>query len=75
MGMMVSARRVGTATHEVRYEFGFADRFDHVLVLDPRTLQARVADGDFDAAASATAKVVNSWRDLGDFPQRVLFAS
>ncbi|SBT66795.1 hypothetical protein GA0070622_3822 [Micromonospora sediminicola] len=76
MGMMVSARRVGAAAHEVRYEFGFADRFDRILVLDPRTLRARVEDGHFDAAASAiTAKIVSSWRDLGDLPQRVLFAS
>ncbi|GAA3775302.1 hypothetical protein GCM10022379_48160 [Micromonospora maritima] len=73
--MMVAARRADAPADEVRYEFGFEDRFDRILVIDPRTSEARVEDGDFDAAASAiTAKVVNCWRDRGDFPQRVLFA-
>ncbi|MEU4818431.1 hypothetical protein [Micromonospora aurantiaca (nom. illeg.)] len=76
MGMMVAARRVDAPADEVRYEFGFEDRFDRILVIDPQTLQARVEDGDFNAAASAiTAKIVNAWRDQGDFPQRMLFAS
>ncbi|MEU1844174.1 hypothetical protein [Micromonospora sediminicola] len=76
MGMTVIARRVGAPADEVRYEFGFGDRFDRTLFIDPRTSEARVEDGAFDAAASAiTAKVVNFWRDHGDFPQRMLFAS
>ncbi|MFI2712215.1 hypothetical protein ACH495_19030 [Micromonospora sp. NPDC018662] len=76
MGMMVVARRVEAPAEEVRYEFGFEDRFDRLLVIDPQTLEARVEDGDFNAAASAiTAKIVNSWRTAGDFPQRMIFAS
>ncbi|MFI7207407.1 hypothetical protein [Micromonospora aurantiaca (nom. illeg.)] len=76
MGMMVAARRIEAPADEVRYEFGFEDRFDRILVIDPQTLQARVEDGDLNAAASAiTAKIVNAWRDRGDFPQRMLFAS
>ncbi|WP_225853173.1 YbaB/EbfC family nucleoid-associated protein [Micromonospora sp. AMSO1212t] len=76
MGMMVTARRIEAPADEVRYEFGFEDRFDRILVIDPQTLQARVEDGDFNAAASAiTAKIVNARRDRGDFPQRMLFAS
>lgn len=39
--MMVAARRVEAPPDEVRYEFGFEDRFDRVLVIDPQTLQAR----------------------------------
>ncbi|MFG1674603.1 hypothetical protein [Micromonospora sp. NPDC049282] len=76
MGMMVAARRVEAPAHKVRYEFGFEDRFDRILVIDRQTLEATVEDGDFNAAASAiTAKIVNSWRSAGDFPQRMLFAS
>ncbi|MCZ7437702.1 hypothetical protein O7598_14945 [Micromonospora sp. WMMC241] len=76
MGMMVVARRVDAPPDEVRYEFGFEDRFDRVLIIDPKTLEASVTDGDFNAAASAiAAKIVNSWRSAGDFPQRMLFAS
>ncbi|MEV0005375.1 hypothetical protein AB0H28_24235 [Micromonospora sp. NPDC050980] len=76
MGMMVVARRVDAPAHEVRYEFGFEDRFDRVLVIDPQTLAASVEDGDFNDAASAiTAKIVSSWRKAGDFPQRMLYAS
>ncbi|MBC8990123.1 hypothetical protein [Micromonospora chalcea] len=76
MGMMVTARRVEAPADEVRYEFGFEDRFDRILVIDPETLQARVEDGDFNASASAiTAKIVRTWRDRGEFPQRMLFAS
>ncbi|WFE42670.1 hypothetical protein [Micromonospora sp. WMMD998] len=74
--MMVVARRVDAPADEVRYEFGFEDRFDRLLVIDPQTLDARVEDGDFNAAASAiTAKIVSSWRTGGDFPQRMIFAS
>ncbi|WFE35613.1 hypothetical protein [Micromonospora sp. WMMD975] len=76
MGMMVVARRVDAPANEVRYEFGFEDRFDRLLVIDPQTLDVRVEDGDFNAAASAiTAKIVNSWRTGGDFPPRMIFAS
>ncbi|WP_431874553.1 hypothetical protein [Micromonospora marina] len=76
MGMMVAARRIGASADEVRYAFGFENRFDRILVIDSQTLQARVEDGDFNAAASAiTAKIVNAWRDRGYFPQRMLFAS
>ncbi|MCW3820405.1 hypothetical protein ONA91_38840 [Micromonospora sp. DR5-3] len=61
MGMMVAARRVEARGDEVRYEFGFEDRFDRVLTIDLRTLEARVEDGDFNAAASAiTANIVNA---------------
>ncbi|MEV0428487.1 hypothetical protein [Micromonospora sp. NPDC050495] len=60
----------------MRYEFGFEDRFDRVLTIDSRTLEARVEDGDFNAAASAiTAKIVNAWRFAGGFPERMMFAS
>ncbi|MEU1763058.1 hypothetical protein ACFYPF_29030 [Micromonospora sp. NPDC005223] len=76
MGMMVAARRIEAPADEVRYEFGFEDRFDRILVIDPRTLQARVEDDNLNAAASAiTAKIVTAWRGRGDFPQRMLFAS
>ncbi|SCG40991.1 hypothetical protein GA0070213_102287 [Micromonospora humi] len=76
MGMMVVARRVDAPAHEVRYEFGFEDRFDRVLIIDPQTLEAVVEDGEFNAAASAiAAKIVNAWRSAGEFPQRMLFAS
>ncbi|MEV5693533.1 hypothetical protein [Micromonospora globbae] len=76
MGMMVVARRVEVATDAVRYEFGFDDRFDRVLTIDPTTLQAGVEDGDFDSAASAiTAKIVNLWKSSGEFPPRAIFAS
>lgn len=76
MGMMVAARRVEAVGAEVRYEFGFEDRFDRVLTIDPSTLEARVEDGDFNSAASAiTAKIVNAWRSSGEFPTRMLFAS
>ncbi len=76
MGMMVAARRVEAPADEVRYAFGFEDRFDRILVIDPQTLQARVEDGDFNAAAGAiTAEIVNAWRDRSAFPQRMLFAS
>ncbi|MEU7953375.1 hypothetical protein AB0B62_19615 [Micromonospora chalcea] len=76
MGMMVAARRIEAPADEVRYAFGFEDRFDRILVIDPQTLQARVEDDDFNAAASAiTAKIVNAWRDRGDFPERMLVAS
>ncbi|TDC41901.1 hypothetical protein [Micromonospora sp. KC213] len=76
MGMMVVARRIEASVDEVRYEFGFEDRFDRVLTIDPHTLEARVQDGDFNAAASAiTAKIVNARRSAGDFPERMMFAS
>ncbi|MFE2614411.1 hypothetical protein ACFXA2_12435 [Micromonospora chalcea] len=76
MGMMVAARRIEAPADEVRYAFGFEDRFDRILVIDPQTLQARVEDDDFNAAASAiTAKIVNALRDRGDFPERMLVAS
>ncbi|MEV0154242.1 hypothetical protein AB0H57_10945 [Micromonospora sp. NPDC050686] len=76
MGMMVTARRVEADADEIRYEFGFEDRFDRILMIDPSTLEARVADGDFNAPASAiTAKIVRLWRSSGEFPARVLFAS
>ncbi|MEH1057148.1 hypothetical protein V6U89_18340 [Micromonospora sp. CPCC 206171] len=75
MGMMVAARRIEGATNEVRYEFGFEDRFDRILVIDPGTLTACVEDGHFNSAASAiTAKIVKSWRSSGEFPARILFA-
>ncbi|MDT0532324.1 hypothetical protein RM555_25310 [Micromonospora sp. DSM 115977] len=75
MGMMVVARRVEGDADEVRYEFGFEDRFDRVLLIDPSTFEARVDDGDFDSAASAiTAKIVNARRSGGEFPGRMLFA-
>ncbi|MER6590371.1 hypothetical protein ABT214_00580 [Micromonospora purpureochromogenes] len=74
--MMVVARRIEAATNEVRYEFGFEDRFDRILTIDPSTLEASVEDGDFNSAASAiTAKIVDSWRSTGEFPARMLFAS
>lgn len=76
MGMMVAARRIDGQAGEVRYEFGFDNKFDRVLTIDPRTLEARIEDGDFNAAASAiTAKIVNAWRSGGEFPQRMMFAS
>ncbi|WP_409073622.1 hypothetical protein [Micromonospora chalcea] len=76
MGMMVAARRIEAPADEVRYAFGFEDRFDRILVIDPQTLQARVEDDDFNAAASAiTAKIVNAWRDRGEFPERMLVAN
>ncbi|WP_439427575.1 hypothetical protein [Micromonospora sp. LA-10] len=76
MGMMVAARRIDAPADEVHYAFGFEDRFDRILVIDPHTLLARVEHGDFNAAASAiTAKIVDAWLDQGDFPQRMLFAS
>ncbi|MEU4551920.1 hypothetical protein [Micromonospora violae] len=76
MGMMVAARRIDAASGEVRYEFGFEDRFDRILTIDPTTLEANVEDGDFNSAASAiTAKIVNSWRSSGTFPPRMVFAS
>ncbi|BCJ62758.1 hypothetical protein [Micromonospora endophytica] len=76
MGMMVVARRVEPTAGEVRYEFGFEDDFDRMLIINPNTLEARVEDGNFDSAASAiAAKIVNAWRMNGDFPSRVLFAS
>lgn len=76
MGMMVVARRIAELPDEVRYEFGFEDRFDRVLTIDPSTMEARVEDGDFNAAASAiTAKIVNAWRSAGNFPERMMFAS
>ncbi|MET7669705.1 hypothetical protein [Micromonospora luteifusca] len=74
--MMVTARRVESAASEIRYEFGLDDKFDRILTIDPRTLDARVADGDFNSAAGAiTAKIVKAWRSSGEFPTRILFAS
>ncbi|TDB69479.1 hypothetical protein [Micromonospora sp. KC721] len=76
MGMMVVARRVEAPADEVRYEFGFEDKFDRVLTINPSTLETRVDDGDFNTAASAiTAKIVNARRSAGDFPARMMFAS
>ncbi|MFC8848981.1 MULTISPECIES: hypothetical protein [unclassified Micromonospora] len=76
MGMMVIARRIEAPVDEVRYQFGLEGRFDRVLTIDPRTLEARVEDGDFNPAASAiTAKIVNAWRSAGEFPERMMFAS
>ncbi|MGK5740218.1 hypothetical protein [Micromonospora sp. URMC 103] len=76
MGMMVAARRIGSAADAVRYEFGFEDRFDRVLSINPTTLEAQVEDGDFNTAASAiAAKIVNAWRSSGGFPMRIVFAS
>ncbi|MCX5065625.1 hypothetical protein OOJ91_06985 [Micromonospora lupini] len=76
MGMMVAARRIDATATGVRYEFGFEDRFDRILTIDPSTLEAQVEDGDFNSAASAiTAKIVNAWRSSGEFPPRMLFAS
>ncbi|MEV5821191.1 hypothetical protein AB0L22_18685 [Micromonospora haikouensis] len=75
MGMMIVARRIDAA-EEVRYEFGFEDRYDRLLTIDPCTLEARIDDGDFNPAASATtAKIVDAWRSAGDFPERMMFAS
>ncbi|MFG1654496.1 hypothetical protein ACGFIE_31645 [Micromonospora sp. NPDC049275] len=74
--MMVAARRIEADDSEVRYEFGFEDSFDRILLIDARTLEARVGDGDFNAAASAiTAKIVKAWRSNGEFPARMIFAS
>ncbi|WP_247683781.1 hypothetical protein [Micromonospora sp. D93] len=74
--MMVTARRVEAAADEVRYEFGLEDRFDRILTIDPHTLDARVDDGDFNAAAGAiAAKIVKARRSSGEFPTRMLFAS
>ncbi|MCG5441503.1 hypothetical protein NIE79_001628 [Micromonospora sp. NIE79] len=74
--MMVTARRVEAAADEVRYEFGLDDKFDRILAIDPRTLDAHVENGDFNAAAGAiAAKVVKAWRSSGEFPTRMLFAS
>lgn len=76
MGMMVTARRVEATGGEVRYEFGLDDKFDRILTIDPRTLDASVEDGDFNSAAGAiTAKIVKAWRSSGEFPTRMLFAS
>lgn len=76
MGMMVIARRIEAPADEVRYQFGFEGRFDRMLTIDPRTLEACVEDGDFNPAASAiTAKIVNAWRTAGEFPERMMFAS
>ncbi|MEU8153127.1 hypothetical protein AB0B94_05645 [Micromonospora sp. NPDC048986] len=76
MGMMVTARRIEAAADEVRYEFGLNDKFDRILTIDPRTLDARVEDGDFNTAAGAiAAKIVKAWRSSGEFPTRMLFAS
>ncbi|WP_431974794.1 hypothetical protein [Micromonospora haikouensis] len=76
MGMMIVARRVDAPAEEVRYEFGFEDRYDRLLTIDPCTLEARIDDGDFNPAASAiTAKIVDALRSAGDFPERIMFAS
>lgn len=76
MGMMVVARRVEALADEVRYEFGFEDRFDRILSIDRHTLDACVGDGNFNAPASAiTAKIINAWRSAGDFPERIMVAS
>ncbi|WP_238161939.1 hypothetical protein [Micromonospora endolithica] len=73
--MMVTARRLDSAADEVRYAFGFEDRFDRVLIIDPHTLEARAEEGDFDGAASViTAKIVKMWRSSGEFPTRAMFA-
>ncbi|MGC4866228.1 hypothetical protein ACLQ3B_12450 [Micromonospora sp. DT53] len=74
--MMVTARRVEAAAGEVRYEFGLDDKFDRILAIDSRTLDAHVEDGDFNSAAGAiAAKVVRAWRSSGEFPTRMVFAS
>ncbi|MGC4835222.1 hypothetical protein ACLQ3D_12075 [Micromonospora vinacea] len=74
--MMVTARRVEATGGEVRYEFGLDYKFDRILTIDPRTLDASVEDGDFNSAAGAiTAKIVKAWRSSGEFPTRMLFAS
>ncbi|MFI6256028.1 hypothetical protein ACIBCL_07880 [Micromonospora zamorensis] len=76
MGMMVTARRIEAAGDEIRYEFGFEDRFDRVLTIDPRTLEAGVDDGEFNSAASAiTVKIVKAWRSSGEFPATMMYAS
>lgn len=76
MGMMVTARKVDEGPVEVRYEFGLGDAFDRTVVINRDTWDARVADGNFDAAAGAiTAKIKKMWRAKGEFPSRVLFAS
>ncbi|MFF0824175.1 hypothetical protein ACFYUR_27690 [Micromonospora haikouensis] len=76
MGMMIVARRVEAPGEKVRYEFGFEDRYDWVLTIDPRTLEVHIEDGDFNPAASdVAAKIVNAWRSVGHFPERMMFAS
>ena len=74
--MMVTARRVEELDNKVRYQFGFDEDFDRVLIIDKNTLQASVEDGNFNSAASAiSAKIVRAFQSNGEFPPGAIFAS
>jgi hypothetical protein len=74
--MMVTARKAGEDDVRVTYEFGLDEQFDRVLVIDKAGWQPSTEDGNFDSAAGAiTAKIKRAWREKGEFPQAVLFAS
>ena len=74
--MMVTARRIFEEDDEVRYQFGFDEDFDRVLIIDKKTLQASVEDGNYNSPASAiTSKIIKSFQSSGMFPPGVIFAS
>jgi hypothetical protein len=74
--MMVTARKVAESEAEVRYEFGLDRDFGRFLTIDKNTWEARADDGHLDAPArAAAAKVYREWRERGEFPPGVVFAS
>lgn len=74
--MMVTARRVSEEDDEVRYQFGFDEDFDRLLIIDKNTLQVSVEDGNYNSAASAiAAKIVRTFHADGSFPPGTVFAS
>ncbi|WP_433830540.1 hypothetical protein ACQP2E_11125 [Actinoplanes sp. CA-015351] len=76
MGMMVTGRKVSETPDEVRYEFGLDRRFDRVLTIDKASWEVSPEDGQLDTAAGAVvSKIKKAWREQGEFPPGVLFAS
>jgi hypothetical protein len=74
--MMVTARKVVERDDQIRYEFGLDRQYDRVLVIDKQTWDVATEDGTFDSAAGAiAAKIKNAWREQGEFPAGVIFAS
>jgi hypothetical protein len=76
VALYVALRKTAEDEHTASYEFGTDERFDRVLVFDKDTWESSSQDGTADAVfRAAAAKVGRTWRDRGELPETLVYAS
>ena len=76
MGAYIVAKKVDEDQRIVRYAFGFGEEFDRTLTFDKDSGDVVSDDGNYDSSfTKITIKINRQWRDGGEFPSSVVFAS